>query len=470
MSTDAPITARQRLDSWKEIADYLGRDVRTAMRWEQDGLPVHRVPGGLRRGVFAIPDEVDAWLADRNHEVPESTVEAPSTVSVPVSTRRFSQDYFWVAGVVVVVFALVLVAIRSFHAQRDDEISFSLPGEKFEFVASNTIPLGGPVGAMVTADLNRDGLPDLVVGGVPTRRFVVLLNRAGGFDRPVYYAACDSSVGPAVADFDGDGNLDIALTCHNSREVQVWWGDGKGGFGSPVNMESGIEPVRSDAGDFNRDGIGDFVTDASGGGSLSVYIGHANRTFTRTSYDAGSNPHVPFVADFDGDGILDIVVACSGASCRTLSLLHGNGDGSFTPAGTLPTIGNAWSAIAADLTGDNIPDIYSSAINGEESLFVGIGRARFLPAKLALRAASADVSSLFTAHGRNYILDTQLYPAVLRLLSFDAQGNVATSNSVPLHDDPRFAVAGDYNRDGRDDIAVLFMKGDASYVTVYHQK
>jgi hypothetical protein len=52
-----------RLDSWKEIAEYLGRNTRTVARWEQEkGLPVHRVPGGQRNAVFAYTGELDAWL------------------------------------------------------------------------------------------------------------------------------------------------------------------------------------------------------------------------------------------------------------------------------------------------------------------------------------------------------------------------------------------------------------------------
>ncbi len=55
-----------RLDSWKDIAAYLGRDVRTAMRWEQyRGLPVRRVPGGQRNAVFAYRDEIDEWLKSK---------------------------------------------------------------------------------------------------------------------------------------------------------------------------------------------------------------------------------------------------------------------------------------------------------------------------------------------------------------------------------------------------------------------
>lgn len=52
-----------RLDSWKEIAAYLGRDVRTLRRWEEERhLPIHRVPGGGRRAVFAFRGEIQSWL------------------------------------------------------------------------------------------------------------------------------------------------------------------------------------------------------------------------------------------------------------------------------------------------------------------------------------------------------------------------------------------------------------------------
>lgn len=53
----------RRFDSWKEIASYLGRDIRTVWRWEKErGLPVHRVPGDGRRAIFAYQSEIEAWL------------------------------------------------------------------------------------------------------------------------------------------------------------------------------------------------------------------------------------------------------------------------------------------------------------------------------------------------------------------------------------------------------------------------
>jgi hypothetical protein len=71
----------RRLDSWKEIAEYLRRDVRTATRWESQGLPLHRVPGGKGRSVYAFTDEIDAWMAG-----PLAKAVAESELTVPVGS------------------------------------------------------------------------------------------------------------------------------------------------------------------------------------------------------------------------------------------------------------------------------------------------------------------------------------------------------------------------------------------------
>ena len=62
MSANNPLSGRKRLDSWKEIAAFFGRDERTVNRWEKDlALPVHRLPGTKGR-VYAFTDELTAWL------------------------------------------------------------------------------------------------------------------------------------------------------------------------------------------------------------------------------------------------------------------------------------------------------------------------------------------------------------------------------------------------------------------------
>ena len=63
-------TPDHRLDSWKEIAAFFGRDERTVRRWEKErGLPAHRVPGGARSAVFAYTNELADWLKGRSQEL-----------------------------------------------------------------------------------------------------------------------------------------------------------------------------------------------------------------------------------------------------------------------------------------------------------------------------------------------------------------------------------------------------------------
>jgi hypothetical protein len=68
----------ERLESWKEIASYLGRGVTTVQRWEQDeGLPVHRLAHAKKGSVFAYKREVDSWRRSRTLPVAERTIPAP---------------------------------------------------------------------------------------------------------------------------------------------------------------------------------------------------------------------------------------------------------------------------------------------------------------------------------------------------------------------------------------------------------
>jgi hypothetical protein len=116
-----------RLDSWKDIAAYLGRDVRTAIRWgKEKGLPVRRVPGGKRQAVFAYTAELDSWLrGDRGAELavvshrpePTSSSHVAESVVVPgpaVSSRSRSARfrYFYVAAAACVILLLGVLGLR----------------------------------------------------------------------------------------------------------------------------------------------------------------------------------------------------------------------------------------------------------------------------------------------------------------------------------------------------------------------
>lgn len=91
----------RRLDSWKEIGDYLQRDSRTVIRWEKEkGLPVHRIQGGRRKAVFAFVAEIDQWLQQQPQQTPptnggqEGDQTSISAVSIDSAEhgQRLAQD------------------------------------------------------------------------------------------------------------------------------------------------------------------------------------------------------------------------------------------------------------------------------------------------------------------------------------------------------------------------------------------
>jgi len=84
-----PLPAKKRLDSWKEIAAFFDRDERTVKRWEKErGLPVYRLPGSARGGVFAYAEELAEWLQAPNHNWEAAEITAPESASADDDRHR----------------------------------------------------------------------------------------------------------------------------------------------------------------------------------------------------------------------------------------------------------------------------------------------------------------------------------------------------------------------------------------------
>lgn len=131
-----------RLDGWKSIGNHLGRDRSTVMRWAAErGMPIHRVPGGARGSVFALTDELDAWLAtsSENPDLNKTSVEAHSLPSPPqtalaarsIPRRRWLVHYRptrWQWALFVMPLAL-FVGLGAFAWQRSPEppVSRAMP-------------------------------------------------------------------------------------------------------------------------------------------------------------------------------------------------------------------------------------------------------------------------------------------------------------------------------------------------------
>ncbi|SPE31976.1 hypothetical protein SBA5_920004 [Candidatus Sulfotelmatomonas gaucii] len=103
-NVELTVGRRGFLASWKSIAGYFGCNERTAKRWEERGLPVHRVPGEKRGYVFAYPSELDAWLQAMRLKDPDLVNDGPvesvdESSALPGAGERFASNAEGSAGV-----------------------------------------------------------------------------------------------------------------------------------------------------------------------------------------------------------------------------------------------------------------------------------------------------------------------------------------------------------------------------------
>ncbi|MEO8678550.1 MAG: VCBS repeat-containing protein [Vicinamibacterales bacterium] len=179
--------------------------------------------------------------------------------------------------------------------------------------------------ALGVADFNRDGKLDLAAGGGPnvppgTNNLSILLGDGnGGFSATASFTAGPAPQSMSIADFNGDGFSDIAISnslpAGTDSTVSVLFGDGQGGFAERLPLEIGVLGRGTGAADFNRDGHLDLVVANSASNSVSVLLGDGQGRFAaKTDFPVGQNPRKLAVGDLNHDGRADIVTPNTGSN------------------------------------------------------------------------------------------------------------------------------------------------------------
>jgi hypothetical protein len=216
-----------------------------------------------------------------------------------------------------------------------------------------------PISALI-ADFDADGRPDVATldrlsgdvsillgtgngGLLPERRFP-----AGGLPRVG---------GMAADDFDGDGRIDLAVGLRGSGTVSILRGIGDGTFEPPLSFPSGVGLYHLISADLNHDGDPDLATADDTSGTVSILLGGPGLGFAAPIPHVIAGASYLAAADFDADGNIDLAAIGRTSQSSVLWLLHGVGDGTFSPSAvrTFPSGGSGLAA--GDLDGDDRSDL-----------------------------------------------------------------------------------------------------------------
>jgi hypothetical protein len=322
--------------------------------------------------------------------------------------------------------------------------------------------------AVVAADLNGDGLPDLVVadtGGV-----AVFLGQGGGtFAVPIYLStAAGAATAVTVGDVDGDGVPDVVATVPDNDQVSLFLGIGDGTFRPERVLYAGGGPTAVKVADLNRDGIPDLITANGGSGDLSPLYGQGNATFPQQlRFAAGAGGQAVTLADFNRDGALDVAVASS--STDQVAVLLGHGDGSFAAERRF-AVGRLPSAIAAgDFNGDGIPDLITANFQSHDvSVLLGVGDGTFGASRatpvgsLPGAVATAD----FNGDGKLDAVTANLFDDTVSVLLGAGDGTFASVTTYGVGSGPFAVAVGDFNGDGKLDVVTADNSNPDGDVTV----
>jgi hypothetical protein len=230
------------------------------------------------------------------------------------------------------------------------------------FTPSATINIGVNVNTIISADFNNDGKLDLVVRGASGGLALCIGNGQGGFTQ------IDTGIGGntpdfvfTAGDFDGDGNRDLAIfdllqNGVGGFNIVILPGDGQGGFGQPSNVSVPERLLFLSAKDLNLDGQDDLIyTPSNIGHAIYVALSNPGGGFgAPVAYEVGSAGPV-VTTDINGDGNLDLISANFDAG--TVSLLLGDGDGSFNQQTPLPVFVAPFGIATGDFDRDGRIDL-----------------------------------------------------------------------------------------------------------------
>lgn len=338
--------------------------------------------------------------------------------------------------------------------------------------------------ALTGGDFNADGNLDLAMASAFDSTVSILLGNGDGTFLPrSTYATGRYPVCVAAADLDGDGAPDLAVANLGSNTVSVLAGNGDGTFRAKADFAAGAGPRSVAIADLNGDTRPDLAVANSSSRSVSVLPGDGDGTFgAPTGFAAGGDPSSVAVADLDGDGHSDLAVAnwnyldadwspVIHDYISTISVLRGDGLGTFGPKHDVTTGGFPLAVGVVDFNRDGWPDLVSAGGSSPVAVLLGTGDGAFGEVSGSTTCGQGGFgghSSLkaadLNADGMLDVAVPDLFSRRLSILLGYGDGTFAPSICTATVGLPHDVVIGDFDADGRPDVAIV--QSDPDTITV----
>ncbi len=338
-------------------------------------------PGEDAQGelVLLVATDANSNVQQLLDESGAASAGAPQTISIPVNQ---GQD------LVLLVVAADENSSGSFTLQYTNLDQASTPGQPSTF-----LPTAGDPSSVVVANLQGNSTPDILVTNTDASDTLqVLAGNANG----TFQAARQFQVGPGlsgvltagvrqigIADLNGDGLPDVIVPNFRAADISVLIGNGDSTFQPQRNFDAVPSPDALVTADFNGDGKADIAVlqnfpQLGGTSKIAIMMGRGDGTFKpavtlTTDFTNGAGPMV--VGDFTGNGHNDIIVFSKNAPVGEIFL--GNGDGTFREGGVFSTGENVFAAEAIDVGGPGLSLITTGTNSGNVYILQGNGDGTF---------------------------------------------------------------------------------------------
>ncbi len=333
----------------------------------------------------------------------------------------------------------------------------------YDVVKSADYAVGEQALHVLVADFNGDGKPDLAVSNTTATTAArssvnILLNKGGGEFVSGAAVLALSPYASAAGDFDEDGKVDLLVAeAHQSANVRLFPGKGDGSFRSLVDIDVGAYGAGLAVADFNRDGHADFALAfaAASMRSAALFRGKGDGTFAAGAV-AGPLPAAPTalaMGDLNLDGVPDVVTVGEG----TVAVFLAKRDGTLDTPVTRSVPAKLRAAAIGDFNKDGKADAATvDTKEGRALVFLGQGNGElqkpsyFDVGKIPRAIAATDLDR----DGNQDLIVANAGSDTLSILSGTGTGSFASQRTIDIADGPSALAVADFSGDGVVDLAV----------------